>query len=272
MRLSSTFRKIATSFVVEFDQLSDEISHNLSAGEAREFALITLLRKYLPSRVGVDRGFVIDALGGESKQIDVIIYDQTVGTVFEINGIKYFPCETVLAVGEVKSDIRSTAKLMDALAKIASVKQLDRSNRGTNKLITGPGISMTGLRFDPSTQHRDQIFGFIFTSGSLTQPTMVSHLQAHNGAQPRSLWMNVLCDVSQYLISYERPGTLSSSAMDATYMYVTDESEKPDLLLLFYCILATFIDEAHVARPNYFAYASIVNTAATYHSLTPEPA
>jgi len=47
-------------------------------------------------------------------------------------------------------------------------------------------------------------------------------------------------------------------------------SSKGDLLLLFFCILATFVDEAHVARPPFFAYASIENTVATYHDLTGE--
>lgn len=269
MRLSSTFRKIANSFLVEFDELTTEISHNQSAGEAREFALISLLRKYLPTRVGVDRGFVIDALGGESKQIDVIIYDQTVGTVFEISGAKYFPCETVLAVGEVKSDINSIAKLADALAKIRSVKQLDRSNQGRNQLITGPGISIPHLPYDPANIHRDQIFGFIFTSGSLKVDSIVSHLQTYNAEHPRRHWMNLFCDVSRMLLSYEGPSALSPSAMDAKYIYVTKETETSDLLLLFYSILASFVNEAHVARPNYFAYGSITETKATYHELFP---
>lgn len=144
------FRKVSKSFVIEFDELCREISHRQSAGEAREEALAVLLRKYLPVRVGVDRGFVIDALGNESRQLDVVIYDRTVGTVFEVSGVKYFPCESVLAVGEVKSDIGSSDKLEDALLKLKSAKALDRSNRDNNRLITGPGVSLEGLFFDPA--------------------------------------------------------------------------------------------------------------------------
>jgi hypothetical protein len=270
MRLSSTFRKVATSFAVEFENLSEEIGHNQSAGEAREHALIALLRKYLPMRVGVDRGFVIDALGGQSKQIDVVIYDRTVGTTFEINGIKFFPCETVIAVGEVKSDVSSSRKLSDALVKLASVKALDRTNRGTNKVITGPGISLNGVRFNPVAEHRDQIFGFIFTSSSLSKANLIQQLQAFNADNPRQHWMNLFCDIRSYLLSYECPRALYPSAMDATDLYCTDESEVSDLLLLFYCVLATFVDEAHVARPNYFSYAAIAETKASYHTLLPE--
>jgi hypothetical protein len=85
MKLSATFRKVSTAFAVEFDDLAKEIGHSVLSGESREHALTALLRKYLPQRVGVSRGIVIDARGGESRQQDVVIYDRTVGTVFEIN-------------------------------------------------------------------------------------------------------------------------------------------------------------------------------------------
>ena len=267
MRLSSTFRKISKQFKVEFDELAAEISHNQTAGEAREYALRSLLEKYLARRVGVDRGFVIDAHGGESKQIDVVIYDKTVGTVFTLSGANYLPCEAVIAVGEVKSDILSAKKLQDALDKIKSVKELDRSNNGKNLIISGPGVSITGLKFDPSTQHRDQIFGFIFTSTSMTRESIISCLQGYNKRTDRRYWMNLFCACNRFLVSYECPGGLSPSAIDAIYLYCTEESEVPDLLLLFYSILATFVDQAHVARPDYFSYAQITKTKATYHEL-----
>lgn len=267
MKLSSTFRKISQTLAIEFDELAKEIDHAQLSGESREHALMTQLRKYLPQRVAVDRGFVIDANGGTSKQQDVVIYDRTVGAVFEINSVKYYPCEIVIAVGEVKADISSSARLADALEKIRSVKQLDRSYEGRNNVVIGPGISHGWIKFDPSSQHRDQILGFIFTAASLTKDTLVSGIQEFNKSNPRHVWPNLFCDFKHILISYECPSGLYPSAMDATYLYCTEDSEIEDLLLLFYCILATFVDEAHVARPSYFAYGEIAKTLATYHSL-----
>lgn len=267
VKLNSTFRKIATAFAVEFDDLAKEIEHAQLSGESREHALVALLRKYLPQRVGVDRGLVIDAHGDVSRQQDVVIFDRTVGTVFEVNGVKYYPCESVIAVGEVKAHIESSDNMRDALEKIHSVKVLDRSNSGTNRLITGPGISLTPLPFEPAKNHRDQIFGFIFTSASLGRDTLVGLHQEFNRTHDRRLWPNVVCVFKRVLISYECTGRLYPSAMDATSLYCTKESEVPDLLLLFYCILASFVDEAHVARPSYFAYAAIAKTDATCHQL-----
>lgn len=173
MKLSNIFKKISEQFDIEFGEVTKEISHPLKSGEAREHALRKIFQKYLSQRVGIDQGFVIDAQGKESKQIDIIIHDKTVATVFEVSATKYFPCEIVLAVGEVKSDINSKKNLDDALDKIKSVKELDRSNNGKNLIITGPGVSLQGLKFDPLTQHRDQILGFIFTRTSMTKETIL---------------------------------------------------------------------------------------------------
>lgn len=269
MKISTTFRKVSEQFKVDFDELATEVSHNLSSGESREYALRELLKKYLPRRVGIDNGFVIDAHGNESLQIDVIIYDKTIGTVFEINGVKYFPCETVIAVGEVKSDIRSTAKLQDALDKLKSVKKLDRSNDGQNNAFVGPGLSKGWIEFNPSKNHRDQIIGFIFTSTSMTRESIISYLQQYNEHTDRRYWMNLFCDINKFIISYETPSALYPAAMDAINFYCTEENEIPDVLLLFYCILATFVAEAHVAKPIYFSYADITETKATYHELFP---
>lgn len=270
MQLSSTFRKISKAFAIEFEDLAKEISHSQLSGESREHALTSLLGKYLPQRVGVDRGIVIDAHGQESKQQDIVIFDRGVGTIFEINSIKHFPCESVIAVGEVKADIGSTERLQDALEKIRSAKALDRSNQGQNRIVTGPGISLQGVPFDPSSKHRDQIFGFVFTSASLAKDTLISIIQAYNAQHPRNVWMNLFCDFKKVLISFECAEGLYPSAMDAKYLYCTKDSEVEDLLLLFYCILATFVEEAHVVRPNYFSYGPIARTDATYHPLLPD--
>jgi len=268
MELSDIFRKVSEQFDIEFGEITKGISHPVKSGEARECALRRILEKYLPQRVGVDQGFLLDAQGRESKQIDIIIYDKTVATVFEVGNTKYFPCEVVLAVGEVKSDIDSKKDLEDALDKIKSVKELDRSNQGKNLIITGPGISLQPLKFDPLTQYRDQIMGFIFTRTSMTERSILELLREYNSKVERRLWSNLFCAYKNFLISYESEKGLIPSVMDAKQMYCTTEDEVPNLLFLFISILATFVNEAHVARPDYFSYANIKTTFHTDHCLT----
>ena len=101
----------------------------------------------------------------------------------------------------------------------------------------------------------------------MTRESIINYLQKYNKCIDRRYWMNFFCDYNKFLVSYECPQGLYTSSMDATYMYCTKESEVPDLFMLFYSVLATFIDEAHVAKPNYFSYAQIDRTEATYHDL-----
>jgi hypothetical protein len=260
MKLNSTFSAIADKLRIDFERLAAEIDHHGQAGEAREFALRSVLEEYLPQRAPVGTGFVIDALGGQSRQMDIVIYDRTSTPVFDVSGKKYYPCETVLAVGQVKTAITSTDRLTDALENIASVKTLDRSNDGRAMPITGPGLSTPQLvAFDPQNNHRDQILGFIFTGASLSQGTLVSELQKWQASQPRRLWPNFYCDFNTFIVSYFSDA-LTTSAMEARGMYCTKPEERDGLLLLLFALLVTFIDEAHTARPKYFDYAAIEST------------
>jgi hypothetical protein len=124
------------------------------------------------------------------------------------------------------------------------------------------------MPFDPSRVHRDQILGFIFTGASLSQESLIQHLTDWLASKPRGLWPNIYCDYNDSLVSYEGAASLTTSAMDATNLYVTAPEERPNLLLLFVALLATFVNEAHVARPDLLSYAGITQTI---HSDYPLP-
>ena len=99
MQLTSTFEKLSRRFRVDFAELAAETEHPGEAGSSREEALRELLRNYLPKRVGVGSGFVIDANGGKSRQTDVVIYDRGHASVFKVGYVDYFPCEPSLRSG-----------------------------------------------------------------------------------------------------------------------------------------------------------------------------
>ena len=116
-------------------KLAGEIEHPGESGRAREQILMAFIQQLTPSSFGVSAGFVVDALGGKSKQIDVVVYRTDFAPAFQIGGVKHFLIESVVAVLEVKAAIDSHADLTRALDNIASVKALDRTNRGRNKLL-----------------------------------------------------------------------------------------------------------------------------------------
>ncbi len=116
-------------------ELARQIQHPGESGRAREQILIAFIEQLVPSSFGVSTGFVVDALGGKSRQLDVVVYQTDYAPVFEIGRVKHFLVESVVAVLEVKAAIDSERDLTQALDNIASVKGLDRSNRGRNRLV-----------------------------------------------------------------------------------------------------------------------------------------
>jgi len=71
---------------------------------------------------------VIDSYGRTSKQMDIILYEKNICPVFSINDTPettYFPCEGVLAVGEIKSTLNNQ-ELHDIFCKVDSVISLRR--------------------------------------------------------------------------------------------------------------------------------------------------
>ena len=99
-----------------------------TVGAAMEAPVRDQLGKILPQGIAVGSGFVIDSYGGTSRQSDVVLYERDICPVFTVNDTPettYYPCEGVIAVGEIKSTI-ATKDLTDAFKKAESVKQLRR--------------------------------------------------------------------------------------------------------------------------------------------------
>ena len=97
-------------------------------GSARESPLRRKLTQLLPGGVGIGSGFVIDSFGNTSRQMDVVLYEREICPVFSINedpASTYYPCEGVIAAGEVKSTLDSREGA-GHFAKIESVKRLRR--------------------------------------------------------------------------------------------------------------------------------------------------
>ena len=103
------------------------IPHQGEKGEASEKCWQDVLRK-LPRRYGIEKAFVVDSLDQCSDQIDIVIFDQQYSPfIFDQNGVKYVPAESVYAAIEVKQEIdKSTIEY--AGSKAASVRKLKRTN------------------------------------------------------------------------------------------------------------------------------------------------
>ncbi|MEI8601716.1 hypothetical protein P4S55_12725 [Shewanella sp. PP-Sp27a-2] len=257
-------------------KLSKSITHSGESGRAREKIIINFLKRILPSKYKVDTGFVIDAVGGISKQIDVVIYRDSYHSVLEIGEVKYFMVESVVAVIEVKASIKDKATLKQALHNIKSVKELDRSNRGRNEVIypnpkpiqnltkiLGTGLngilkSIKGENSNPSSldinmiyhknpldrnEFRNQVFGAIVTEKSMSSIVLKEEFKKFiDGEENINYWPNMYVDVRGGSLRYStKDHKVTVIAKDAYAFLISDpnaENYNPPLLELAYELIS----------------------------------
>ena len=182
-------RRIGVRLVEEFADAKAGTTPS-TVGSAAEQPVRAQLEQVLPRGVAVGEGFVIDSYGGTSRQQDVILYERDLCPVFSVNETPqttYYPCEGVIAVGEIKSRLDGDS-LKDAFGKIASAKALrrhmvpDRMPHPTS----GEPIALrrdylsprrdSVIRLDEGREDRERqrVFGFVLAGESrLSRDTLV---------------------------------------------------------------------------------------------------
>jgi hypothetical protein len=226
------------------------VPHPGELGTGREEVIRDFLRQHLPKRFGVSTGFVFDAHGKVSHQIDVIIYDAYSCPAFEaVGGKMFFPCESVVAVGEVKSQLTSTKKVSEAFDNLRSVKELDRSAGSQN-------ISIRDSHpIDQKHNHLDQVFTFLFVIDKcLSANNMREALFYYNRDYPRCQWLNLCYNFDQYLITYCCEDGVCPNPMDASAISCIEKQAPEILLLRFYKLLARAIEVTSVSKFAYWQY------------------
>jgi len=133
IEVKELFNDLQEEMIAKLKTNSKAIKHPGAKGDTTELNWIEWLRSYLPKRYTVDKGFVVDHEGSLSQQIDVIIYDtQYCPFIFNKDGVKYIPAESVYAVFEVKQTLNAEY-IKYASEKAKSVRVLKR----TTKPISG---------------------------------------------------------------------------------------------------------------------------------------
>jgi hypothetical protein len=84
-------------------------------GRYREAVLKNIISKFLPKNYCMGTGFVINARKELTKQIDIIIYDNSSPVLFSEGDFVIVPANTVKAIIEVKSSINDTNSLKEII-------------------------------------------------------------------------------------------------------------------------------------------------------------
>lgn len=245
------------------------IAHPGELGTDREEVIRSFLRAYLPKRFEISTGFVFDANGLVSKQIDVIIADSLVCAHFETaGGTRYYPCESVVSVGQVKSSLTAKKKLRHALENLESVKRLDRSARG----------NAIDSRFNEAINQRDdhlhQIFSFLFVIGDAISGASIQEIVLdHIVLKETHLWPNVILALDQYLLTYCCDDGVCPNPMHARGISLQRATDTPDLIMRFFLLLGQAIEVIRVSGLPYWEYLSEANewSAEVIYSATNDP-
>jgi hypothetical protein len=108
----------------EVNSINSLFQHQGVKGEGNETLLRDLLSRFIPERYGIGTGVIIDRFGKQSKQIDIVIYDKFFyPSLLSLATVHFFPIDIVYATVEVKT-ILTSGSAKEALANIASVKEL----------------------------------------------------------------------------------------------------------------------------------------------------
>jgi hypothetical protein len=154
-----TFQQSAKD--IFWDENKSKLIHPSEYGKYRESACKEYLRLFVPLRLDISEGFLITANDLVSTQLDVVIYDKNSSPLIENNDRqRFFPIETVVGIGEVKSDLTKD-ELKKALNKLAR-------NKGFRKEIKRPiyihkkqNSNKASNKFDPIYEPTDSIFSFL---------------------------------------------------------------------------------------------------------------
>ena len=108
-----------------WDDEKNKLIHSGEYGSYREELVKKWLRIFIPEKFGISSGFIINSKGQISSQCDLIIYDKDKTPKIEtIENQRFFPVETVILIGEIKSDINSINELNNYLLKLSEIKKL----------------------------------------------------------------------------------------------------------------------------------------------------
>lgn len=139
-----------------YDEVQGKLIHPGEYGLYREAIVKDFLKFIVPLNLDISQGFVINSNNDISTQCDIVVYDSRVTPLIQSESRqRFFPVETVCAVGEIKSNL-SKQDFKIAINKLTKVKR-QRENLNTKTLIRKvfPG------EYNPEFCPYDQLFTFL---------------------------------------------------------------------------------------------------------------
>lgn len=230
-------KDLGIDLVREFEK-KGKTTHTNSVGEGREKSAIDKLKDILPDGVGIGSGFVIDSFGNVSSQCDIVIYEKNLCLKFNNDDEKhrYYNCESVIAVGEVKSDL-STKELKDSIKKLKKIKNLKRRSENTKfrRYLSTQGLIGTDKeKINQEKNEFDQILTFLICNSLVIKVDKILKEMKMSECKQYE-YINCIISVDGKYIGYakneENQNVKKISAIEADYLVFSEDENSFGMLL-----------------------------------------
>lgn len=114
---------VALGMKAKLDEIRASFDHKGNRGSGAEAILRTFIGEYLPRRLAISHGEIVDRAGLRSKQADVVVVNEQHPFTFNSVDPGLFFIEGVSAVGEVKT-VLTSQELSNAFAAARHYKKL----------------------------------------------------------------------------------------------------------------------------------------------------
>lgn len=270
---ATNFSNVAHS--IFYDENTQSLIHPGEYGMLRESVVRDLLTHFLPESFGVSQGFVVSPDGSVSNQCDIIIYSKLFSPkIHTAEQQRFFPVESVLAVGEVKSTA-DPHTLKSALEKLIRVKEM-RAN------LKNGAVAWSVFRdigpYNALEHHLDQIGTFLIANSfSCSKQKVAETIRDSAIGKHPTFQVNLVVSIKDYLVNYiDNKGTLWMFPVDVddkrkiipiplplSFSSPTDTSFEH--LKLFLRYLEILVLRTSILYPEFTSYLGGFSTLNTTH-------
>jgi len=173
--LSQYYKGILTQLNSEVQLINRIFNHSGIKGEGNETAIRNLIEKFIPKKYGVSSGVIIDKKGNQSRQCDIVIYDNyNYPELLSMSTSKLFPIDLVYAVIEIKTSL-DIGKSKIAIENINSVLSLDYIKESYRTTPTEPVGKIGPETILFTDQMTTPPLGFVFSYQTETNSVETFH-------------------------------------------------------------------------------------------------
>lgn len=244
MNIAEIFDEVAKQMRSDFEKARKAVRQPELKGASFEETFRTFLREYLPRSLDVSTGVLVDAHGGVSRQLDIIISDSAKTPIFYRSGdIRVIPVECAYAVIEVKAYLDAN-ELDRVFQNMESVRNLRKTAyvKPAGAIIYSDNLYGREWEIWP-------INYYIFAYDSIELMTLVEYINMR--CQTKKLTehsrIDTVCVLDKGVICNQyADGKFDALPRPGSKLYVCKTTRS---LLLFYTLTSRYFNQARL--PNF---------------------